>query len=486
MRSLSRRSMFLAGLVAVTRCGDGDTSMHPTESGSGGAMAFADSALERAVRNRLNRPAGDLTQVELLSLTELQAAGLGIEDLGGIGQLRDLKSLYLGDNAITDVTSLATLSRLQWLDMSSNHIQDISALASLVGLVLLDLDGNRIEDLSPLSQLPNLEALFLNGNQISDVSPLLDMRSLQSVELSGNPLSLGALTGLDQRGLEVTFRPDKTEDGDAEDPLGLSRMPGRIAFYSWRNDRGDVYVMDPDGSNETKLTDGETEVRQPCISPDGTRMAFSSKAEGEYDLFVMEVATGEKVRLANPGTPYGCSWSPDGTKLAFHHPPPGGRRPAIYVMNADGSGLTRLTQNDERDDSYPTWSPDGRIVFQARVGWGKTANLDVFVVGVDGTDEINATNSPGDEEMPSWSPDGNRIAFERGDLIYILDLSSGSVLPLTEGRDPTWSPDGRLLAFVKPFATPSGIWAIEVASGMEAHIGESGHRRDRHPSWSVR
>ena len=486
MRSLTRSCLLLAGLVAVTRCGDSERGTQPADPDSGAAMAFADSALERVVRTSLNRPAGDLTQAELLSLTELQAQSLGIEDLAGIERLGSLNSLHLGDNTITDVTPLTTLIELQWLDLSSNHIQDISALASLVGLVLLDLDGNRIRDLSPLSELPGLETLFLNENEIIDVSPLMDMRSLQSVELSGNPVSQGALTGLAQRGVEVTFRSDETEDGDPEDPLGLSRMPGRIVFYSWRSDRGDVYIMDPDGSNETKLTSDEAWISDPCISPDGSRVAFTARAEREYDIFVLNVGTGETVGLGIPGIPYGASWSPDGTKVAFHSHLPGENSPSIFVIDPDGSGMTRVTQEDRREDRYPTWSPDGRIAFRARVGWGKTSNLDILMIGVDGSDETNVTNSPDNEETPAWSPDGGRIAYAHGGQIYVLNLASQSVVPLTQGTEPTWSPDGRLLAFHRSTPVGAGIWAIEVASCMEAPIGKPGHPSDNHPSWSVR
>ena len=489
MTPLRRACLSLVALVVAAGCGDDDVGTQPTEPGLGAATAFADSALERVIRNSLSRPTGDLSQRELSSLTELEAQGLGIEELAGLEQLKGLQTLDLADNAIGDISPLASMTELQWLDLASNDIQDISALASLVELVLLDLDGNRIRDLAPLSQLPRLESLFLSGNQITDVSPLRDIVSLESVELSGNPVSQGALAGLTERGLQVTFSPEEATEageGNPEDPLGLSRMPGRIAFRSHRNDRWDVYLMDPDGSNETNLTDDEALNSGPCISPDGTRIAFTSKAEGDYDIFVMDVGTGEKVRLPNYGVPHACSWSPDGTRLAFWDVASGESSPSIYVMEADGSGMTRLTREDKRDDRHPTWSPDGRIAFQARVGWGATSNLDILVIGLDGSDETNVTNSSDNEENPSWSPDGSRIAFDRGDRICILDLSSGSVLPLTEGRDPTWSPDGGLLAFTKPFADPPGIWVVEVASGMEVPVGKPGHRVDICPSWSAR
>jgi Tol biopolymer transport system component len=79
----------------------------------------------------------------------------------------------------------------------------------------------------------------------------------------------------------------------------------------------------------------------------------------------------------------------------------------IYVMNADGSGQTRLT-SDAADDSAPVWSPDGtKIAFQSAMG----VNYQVYVMNVDGSGQVNISNNSSNEKQPSWSPDGTKLAF---------------------------------------------------------------------------
>ena len=95
------------------------------------------------------------------------------------------------------------------------------------------------------------------------------------------------------------------------------------------------------------------------------------------------------------------SWSQDGTKIAFASKRTGNYQ--IYAMHADGSGVTRLTQ-DSSDDTQPAWSPDGSaIAFVSR--------NDVYVMKPDGSDQKNLTRHPAVESAPAWSPDSRKIAF---------------------------------------------------------------------------
>ena len=79
----------------------------------------------------------------------------------------------------------------------------------------------------------------------------------------------------------------------------------------------------------------------------------------------------------------------------------------IFVMNADGSGQTNLTNHPERD-AFPAWSPDGtRITFTSR----RDGNGEIYLMNVDGSGKINLTNNPADDDQPVWSPDGTRLQF---------------------------------------------------------------------------
>ena len=238
----------------------------------------------------------------------------------------------------------------------------------------------------------------------------------------------------------------------------------RIAFVSNRDSKAGIYVMNSDGSEATRLT--ELQGDEPSWSPDGRRVAFVSFGDGTTDIFVMNADGSDLVNLTNhPGDEWEPSWSPDGRLIAFvsYRDGPGtdifGRNAEIYVMNADGSEQTRLT-NNPASDRYPSWSPDGR-----RIAFFSTRDDDfcgdLYVMSADGSGKTSLTkNLPYGGWSVSWSPDGRRIAFvtgcgenkqHGGFQIYAMNADGSDPTPLTDapGDDeyPSWSPDGRLIAF---------------------------------------
>jgi Tol biopolymer transport system component len=144
----------------------------------------------------------------------------------------------------------------------------------------------------------------------------------------------------------------------------------KIAFLSGRDGNLNVYLMNADGSDQTRLTTSPATDSQPEFSPDGTTIAFTSTRDGNFDIYVMraepESAMNVPVNLTNTDSPLNArwpAWSPDGTKIAFWYGSLSGLKPdaEIYLMNADGTNAINLTHT-WGGDAFPDWGPARALV----------------------------------------------------------------------------------------------------------------------------
>jgi len=156
----------------------------------------------------------------------------------------------------------------------------------------------------------------------------------------------------------------------------------------------------------------------PHPSPDGARVLFQSDRSGRWELYTMNADGSGVVRLTDrPGENVTAKWSPDGTRIVFaSEPEPGNSE--IFVMNADGSEVRRLTDS-AGDDSHPAWSPDGRIFFNSpratpdpSAPWGRQWH-DIYSMNADGGDLRRHTHCETVCTYPAPSPDGRRLAYRK-------------------------------------------------------------------------
>jgi Tol biopolymer transport system component len=226
----------------------------------------------------------------------------------------------------------------------------------------------------------------------------------------------------------------------------------------------------------------------PPTSGEG-RIAFVSSRDGNDEVYVMNADGGAVTRLTyNVAWEADPSWSPDGARIAF-----GSDRDArysnfeIYVMSADGSGQANLS-NDPAWDTYPSWSPDGRrIVFVS----DRDGNSEIHVMNADGSGQTNLTNDPAWDTCPSWSPTGTRIAFvsnrDGENEIYVINADGGEQTNMTQNPawdfDPCWSPDGRRVAFTSERDGNREIYVMN-ADGAGVIRLTNNLASDEQPSWS--
>src|SRR6266536_5827964 len=141
---------------------------------------------------------------------------------------------------------------------------------------------------------------------------------------------------------------------------------GKIVFSSDRDaPPGEIYSMDPDGTNVTRLTNNTDNDDLPVWSPDMTKVAFVSTRGGKHEIYTMHADGTNQVNITNnPAADVYPAWTPDGTKISFSSDRDNSFY-ELYTMNPDGTNVTRLTNNSAYDDTTD-WSPDGtKIAFQS-------------------------------------------------------------------------------------------------------------------------
>lgn len=237
---------------------------------------------------------------------------------------------------------------------------------------------------------------------------------------------------------------------------------GKIAFQSRRGGpdaKGEIYLLTPD--KEVNLTNSpDAEDGNSHISPDGNKIAFSSDmdVDGVSHIYVMDIDGSNLTKLTDdPAGDLSPRWSPDGSEIAFS------RTGAIHIMDSDGSNIRKVTEPKPESTAPPCeaggflggWSPDGeRLTFYAA---SATRSLgQVCTIKTDGSDlTIVVSDPPGWQVEPAWSPDGEWIVYRsiRDDNheIYKVKPDGSSDTNLTNNPaidlEPTWSPDGEWIVF---------------------------------------
>jgi serine/threonine protein kinase len=239
---------------------------------------------------------------------------------------------------------------------------------------------------------------------------------------------------------------------------------GRLAFTSNRDGDPEIFVIDLATGQTSKLTKNNANDWLPDWSPDGSRLAFTSARTGSYDLWVMNGdGSGQSPWVTTGAWDEYARWAPDGQRLSLSTTAntQGVPNSEIFVRQANGN-LTQITFSTA-EDQWADWSPEGRIAFAE--GFQDGSDWDIYVVNADGSGRSAWLDEASCDVQPSWSPDGawiafvrisndtngnGRVDFEDAGSVWVGSASGGGLRRLTSGMwasTPAWSPDGAWIAF---------------------------------------
>jgi dipeptidyl aminopeptidase/acylaminoacyl peptidase len=235
---------------------------------------------------------------------------------------------------------------------------------------------------------------------------------------------------------------------------------------------GYLASMALDGSGVRPITEPPAEDTiasdvAPSPSPDGGTIAFQRAVSGpdrstEPHIYLV-LLDGSGLRRLTRARPVELdpAWSPAGTTIAFARYTRGSFD--LVACAPDGSGLTRLTETPAADEGFPAWSPDGsRIAFTRYENGLEGGSGDLWIMNADGTGATRLLGGAGNDSEPAWSPDGRRIAFVRNGDVAVMNADGSGVRELTsdgqgEDRRPRWNPDGSRIVFTRD---PGHILAV--------------------------
>ena len=267
----------------------------------------------------------------------------------------------------------------------------------------------------------------------------------------------------------------------------------RIYFVSNRSGAKEIWVMDYDGQNQHQITHYHSITMSPRISPDNSRLAFSTLGSTGWSVRMFSLELGRAVSFSE-GTAGGSNlspaWSADGNHLAFSSSRSGDSE--IWIADSDGGNLHRIT-SFAGPNVAPVWNPKT----DAQIAWvsGRTGLPQIYIMDQDGAN-IQRLTDGGYAVSPSWSPNGQFLTFSwnrkygpgapGGQDIYVMDIASKRWLQLTHDAGsndfPSWSPDGRHIVFQRQMGSHTDLWSMLADGTQQQQLTHGGN--SMMPNWS--
>ena len=306
-------------------------------------------------------------------------------------------------------------------------------------------------------------------------------------------LQQSLMTGFSFQVTDQTLRSAAHQISDEvyEEILGI---PGafntQIAFVSVAGVVGDrtyqLQLADADGENPQAMLTSPRPILSPAWAPDGVRIAYVSfENRTQSAIYVQDREQGSRVKvISRAGINGAPSWSPDGERLAVTLSFEG--NPDIYILQIDSGQLRRVTDSDAID-TEPVWLDDENLVFTS----DRSGGPQLYQVSARGGRANRLTFEGNYNTSATVSPDGSTIAFVHGAgsgfQIGMIDRSSGLFQTLTQGtldESPSFSPNGQMIIYATEKSGRGTLGAVSLDGSVVQSLSLDDGGSVREPAWS--
>jgi len=311
--------------------------------------------------------------------------------------------------------------------------------------------------------------------------------------------------------------PPPTNTAGTPAPMPLAGLTGKILFSALSLEDGgnnpqaikELYTINADGTGLSKLTSRNLILLGPRWSPDGTQIAYAVQdnpnVATENNLHIMNADGTNDRQITSKMLVASFQWSPDGKRFVLAILPGIGKKPFLQVINADGTGAVQLTNSPAARYMLPAWSPDATQIAFASDREGTT---EIFVMNADGSNIRRLTDPQANQgaAFPTWAPDGKRIAYAQFDKadpptaeaipsLYVMNADGSNPTRITTNirYEPlSWSPDGQFIAFDALItdsrdstSLKAGIGIVKVSTGARTDLTSALPLVAAEPSWKA-
>jgi Tol biopolymer transport system component len=370
----------------------------------------------------------------------------------------------------------------------------VGILGVAVALILLILvlpaqrGASSVDEQSPIAVTPTLVEVVIEPSGVPTAAPprLTEVAPTTTPVPTYTPPATATPAASAPQSPEIPPTQPVAELPTVAPPPAPPRL-NKIVFTSMLDGQKEIYVMDADGANLTRLTNHPAEDLLPAWSPDGSEIAFVSDRDGNPEIYAMNAdGTGLRRLTNHPGPDYNPAWSPNGAQIAFDAERDVAMRADIWIMNEDGAAASLL----QPFGRHPSWSPDAQwLVAQLRFG----GMVHLGTIPVDGSNEPTPLLQSGMNNYPDWSPDGARIVFDSANAqgtsdIMVINADGSNLINLTNSLDilnvtPRWSPGGQRIVFASDRDGSSEIYVMNADGSSPTRLTNTGVW-NMYPDWS--